>query len=193
MMLPEKDFYTLDEVAKRWECIGFSASSFLDLAKKDLLVFSTYRREIGSYRKVVETPDVIITKKKDVLFSFKAEGYNSDGVRYLRADDARRILEAKLGEEIAVPGLYSLPSRTRECGTAHNDLYLTAADLGISLSERARFESRHGYKSFRAGIHRLWSWTKDKDNSAMLAWLGAGVTAIFGAIWTIIQVLYQCT
>jgi hypothetical protein len=83
MAVPDKDFYTLDEVAARWACIGFDRSSFLDLARKDLLVFSTYRRDIGSYREVTETPEGAVTRTKTILFSFKAEGYSSDGVRWV--------------------------------------------------------------------------------------------------------------
>lgn len=193
MALPEKDFYTLEEVAARWACIGFDRSSFLDLARKDLLVFSTYRRDIGSYRQVTETPEGTVTKISTVLLSFRAEGYSGDGVRYIRAEDARRILEAKPSEEVAVPGLYSLPTRTRESGTAYPDLYLTAAELGISLAERTRFESEHGYKSLLAGLSRLWAWAKEDNNRAVLAWVGGGAAAIVVATWTLIQFIYQCS
>ena len=193
MALPEKDFYTLDEVAVRCACIGFDRYSFLDIARKDLLVFSTYRRDIGSYRQVTETPEGTVTRTKAVLFSFKAEGYSSDGVRYLLAEDARRILEAKPGEEVAVPGLYTLPTRTRESGTAYPDLYLTAADLGISLAERTRFESEHGYKTLTAGLSRLWAWAKEANNRAVLAWLSAGGAAIVVAVWTLVQFIYKCS
>lgn len=191
MAMPEKDFYTLDEMAARWACIGFDGSSFLDLARKDLLVFSTYQRNIGSNRQVTETSEGTVTRTKTVFFSFKAAGYSSNGVRYLRAEDARRILEAKPGEEVAISGLFTSPTRTRETGTAYSELYLTVADLGISLAERTRFESEHGYASLSAGIGRLWAWAKQENNRAVLKWVGGGAAAIVAAAWALIQFMCQ--
>ena len=192
MALPEKDFYTLDEVAARWACIGIDKAYFLDIARKDLLVFSTYLRDIGSYRQITETEEGTITKTKTVQLSFRSEGYSSSGVRYLRAEDARRVLEGMTGEEVAIPGLFSLPTRTRESGTAYPSLYLTPADLGISRAEMVHFESEHGYKSFSAGANRLWAWSKEESNRAVLAWVGTGIVAIAAAIWAVVEFIYKC-
>ncbi|MBK8674811.1 MAG: hypothetical protein IPN27_00035 [Cellvibrionales bacterium] len=189
MPIPEKDFYTLDEVAARWECIGFDKSSFLDLATKDLLVFSIYRRDIGTYRQVNEVGDVTSIT---TVFSFTAENYRRDGIRYLKAEDARRILEAEPGKEVGASGYYLLPTRTRESGTASSNLYLTASDLGVSLTERNRFESEHGYTSFPAGFSRLWSWAKEDNNRAVITWVCTGAAAIVVAGWALVQFIYKC-
>lgn len=191
MSIPEKEFFTLDEIAERWACIGFGESSFLNLARKDLLVFSVYKREIGSHKKVTETPDSIITKETKTI-SFVAEGYSTNGVRYLRAEDARRILEAEPSEQINVPGLYSLPSRAKECGVAQGGLYFTAKDLGISLSERTRFESAHGYNSLWSRLYRWWVWAKEEQNRAVIAWLGVGLASIASAVWAVLLFVYEC-
>ena len=71
----------------------------------------------------------------------------SEPIRYLRADDARRILEAKPGETIAVNGLYSLPTRSRESGMGYlgSPKYFTREDLVVTRAERDRFEKTHGF------------------------------------------------
>jgi len=192
MPIPEKDFYTLDEIADYWACIGINKSSFLYLARNDLLVFSVYRRELGSYREVTETPKGILTRTNNVLISFRAPDFENTAIRYLRADDARRILEAKPGQEIAVIGLYSLPTRTRESGTGYSpSIYLTSEDLGISLSEKTRFENAHGYNSFKARSYRFWSWFKEPSNLKPLSLIGTGLMVVIGAVWTVFKLFYN--
>lgn len=137
MALPEKDLFTLAEIAARWKC---DDAAFLTYASKDFLTYSVYLRDLGSHRTVEETESEGITRTHTVAFSMVSPDYKRQSIRYLRADDARRILESRPPEEIGVSVLYKSTQRTKEHGTGHVQAhYFTRADLLISREERDRF------------------------------------------------------
>lgn len=144
MAIPEKDFFTLKEIVHRWRFAEMDSATLLKLTTDDLLVFSIYVRDIGSHTSTRETPNRTVTTNHQVQSSFKAEGYSRPAIQYLKSDDARRILEARPGEKIAVRGHYSVPERTKESGLGHASAPLfIREDLVVSRVERDRFEEKH--------------------------------------------------
>lgn len=189
MALPEKDFFTLEEIVHRWRFAGMDSSTLLKLARDDLLVFSIYVRDIGSHTSTRETPNGMVTTNHQVQFSFKAEGYSRPAIQYLKSDDARRILEAHPGERIAVRGHYSVPERTKESGFAYATApLLTREDLVVSKVERDRFEKKHKVPLSPPWYSRLWQSLSDQENYRVLkmlsGWLAAFITAAWAAwVW----------
>jgi hypothetical protein len=144
MPLPEKDAFTLEEIIARWRFAGCDRATLLDYARRDLLVFSVYLRDLGHHRTIKETPEERITTTHSVVFKFTSPDYKWHSIRYLAAEDARRILESKSGEEIGVGGLYSSADRDKASGTGYlQALYFTYADLLVTRTERDRFETSH--------------------------------------------------
>jgi hypothetical protein len=182
MPAPEKDYFTLEEVARRWGC---DQASFLTYARQDILTFSVYLRDLGSYRTVEETEDERITRTHTVAFSMTAPGYKSDGLRYLLADDARRILESVLPEQVGVSVLYKSPQRIKKHGTGYLAAkYFTREDLVIDRGERDRFEVTHKVIKRRGALLRYWLWLKDTENQKPLALIGGAIAAVIAAAWT---------
>jgi hypothetical protein len=113
MPLPEKDFFTIDEVLDRWRYAQIDRATLLNLAVDDLLVFSVYLRDLGHHWTSRDTPQGRVTTTNTVEFEFRATGYERPQLQYLCARDARRLLESNPGEQIGVSGLYSLPTRAK--------------------------------------------------------------------------------
>jgi hypothetical protein len=186
MTLPEKEFFTLDEIIARWRFANCDRATLLDYARRDLLVFSVYLRDLGHHRTIEETPEERITTTHSVAFQSVSPDYKWHSIRYLKADDARRILEGRPSEEVGVGGLYSSPSRDRASGTGYlQALYFTYADLLITRSERDRFEEEHKVNLASGRIARAWRWLSDGSNQKALSIIGVAVAAIFGAAWTV--------
>ncbi|MBN3189152.1 hypothetical protein H4F64_02855 [Pectobacterium brasiliense] len=99
MAIPEKDFFTLNEIIHRWRFAGMDSTTLLKLAMDDLLVFSIYVQGIGSHTSIGETPDGTVGTNHTVHFSFKAKGYSRPSIQYLKSGDTRRILEAMPDEK----------------------------------------------------------------------------------------------
>lgn len=184
MTIPEKDFFTLEEIIHRWRFAGMDSATLLKLATDDLLVFSIYIRELGSHTRTRETPSGTVTTTHMVEFSFRADGYSRPPLQYLKADDARRILESRPGEKIAVRGHYSVPERTRESGLGHAQAPLfTREDLLVSRIERDRFEKEHKVPLVPPWHIRVWQWLSDQANHRVLTMLSGWGTAIVTAAW----------
>lgn len=184
MALPDKDFFTLEEIVHRWRFAGMDSATLLKLAADDLLVFSIYVRDIGSHTATRETPNGTVTTKHQVEFSFRAEGYSRPAIQYLKSDDARRILEARPGEKIAVRGLYNVPERTKESGLGHATAPLfTRDDLVVSKVERDRFEKEHKIALSPPWCSRVWQWLSDQANHRVLTMLSGWLAALVAAIW----------
>lgn len=184
MSIPEKDFFTLEEIIHRWRFAGIDNTTLLKLATDDLLVFSIYVRDIGSHTSTKETPRGTVTTNHQVQIHFKAEGYSRPAIQYLKSDDARRILEARQGEMIAVGGHYSTPERTKESGLGHTNAPLfTRTDLIVSRVERDRFEKKYSVPLSPPWYSRLWQWLCDQANHRALTMLGGWFAALITGVW----------
>ena len=184
MSLPEKDLFTLVEVISRWRFANCDEATMLDYARRDLLVFSVYLRDLGDHRTIEKTASTKITTTHTTVFAMVSPTYEWKPIRYLRADDARRILEARSGEEVAVTVLYSSPMRTEESGTGYlSALYFTRADLLITREERDRFEASHKINLSSGRVAKFWAWLRNSENQKALSVLGAALAAVVGAGW----------
>lgn len=185
MAIPEKDFFTLEEIVHRWRFSGMDSATLLKLASDDLLVFSIYIRDIGSHSTTTEPETGTATTTHQVQFSFKAQGYSRPAIQYLKSDDARRILEALPGEKIAVRGHYSLPERTKESGLGYaNAPLFTRDDLIVSRVERDRFEKKHRVSLFPPWYERVWQWLSDQATHRVLTMFGGWLAALVVGVWT---------
>ena len=185
MALPEKDFFTLAEIAARWRCDDVALLSY---AARDMLTYSVYLRDLGSHRTVEETEEERVTRSHTVAYSMRSPDYQRHSVHFLRADDARRILESRPPEEIAVLVLYKSTQRTKENGIGYMQAhYFTRSELLVSKEERDRFERTHNVISKPGWLARRWNWLRDAENQKPLAILGGGVAAIAAAGWTALQ------
>ena len=192
MPIPEKDFFTLEEIVERWNYSGADEATLLKLATEDLLVFAVYVRDLGSYQTTRETPQGRVTTKHTVEFSFRAEGYSRPPLQYLKAEDARRILESLPGEKVAVRGHYSLPSRTKESGLGHATApHFSQSDLLVSRVERDRFEKQHKIKIRPPWPSRVWKWLADQANQRALTMLSGWIATAIGAVWALWVWWYQ--
>lgn len=186
MALPEKDFYTLDEIATRWSYTGCDQATFLDYARRDLLVFSVYLRNLGSHKECKEIPEGRLTTTHTTEFSFQSTDYKWQPIRYLKADDARRVLEASDNQQVAVNVLYSSQERNKEGGTAYFQAhYFTPQDLIITRAERDRFESEHKANRTAGRLRHLWQWMGKEENQAPLKLLGTMIAGCAAAIWAV--------
>ncbi len=180
MTLREKDFFTLEEIIARWRFAGCDRATLLTYATRDILVFSVYLRDLGDHKTIEETPDEKIITTYSVPFKFVSPTYKWHSIRYLKADDARRILEATSGEQIGLGGLFSSPIRDKASGTGYPQaIYFTYADLIITRSERDRFETEHKINLASGRVSKAWRWFSDASNQKTLSILGAGVAAVF--------------
>lgn len=184
MAIPEKDFFTLEEIVHRWRFAGMDNATMLKLATDDLLVFSIYIRELGSHTTTRETPHGMVTTRHSVEFSFRVEGYSRPPLQFLKADDARRILESRPDEQIAIRGHYSVPERTKESGLGHGHPPLfTREDLLVSKVERDRFEKLHKIPLVPPWHIGIWQWLSDQANHRVLTMLSGWGTAAITAAW----------
>lgn len=181
---PEKELFALDEIAERWRSTGFDRGTFLDYARRDLLVFSVYLRDLGHHRTIRDVPDGRVTTTHSVAFRYQARGYQPAQVRYLKADDARRILESRLGEQVGVHVLYSERLRRSASGTGYAQaLYFTPDDLLITMAERDLFEFTHKLRVTPGPFMRAWTSLGEQSTQRALAILGGGLAGLVGAAW----------
>jgi hypothetical protein len=187
MSATEKDHFTLDEILRRWRYAGIDEATLLKLATDDLLVFSVYIRDLGSYTSTMQTGDTQVTTNTSVAFSFRDPKRSRPPLQYLRADDARRLLESLPNEKIRVSGHYSLPSRTEESGLGYlTDGPLFAwSDLLISRSERDKFEVAHSLRLGPPWHSRTWAWLGDQVNQRVLTMLSGWLVVLTGGLWAL--------
>jgi hypothetical protein len=186
MALPEKEFYTLDEIIDRWRFAGCDRATLLDYAGRDLLVFSIYLRDLGTHKVVEETETMRITRTSTTMFSFRSSDSKWTSIRYLKAEDARRILEGQENESVGVSVLYSESSRTMESSMGYPQAqYFKPTDLLVTRSERDRFEKAHGVNLASGTIGRAWSWISDTTNQKALGYIGGVLAAIAVAAWQV--------
>lgn len=186
MTLPEKEFFTLDEIIARWRFAGCDRATLLDYARRDLLIFSVYIRDLGTHKVVEETETMKITRTSTTVFALRSPDYKWHSIRYLKADDARRILECKKNESVGVSVLYSKPSRTKMSGTLYSQAhYFRPEDLLVTRSERDRFEKAHGINLASGKINRAWVWLTNTTNQKALGLIGGALVAIVAAAWKV--------
>jgi hypothetical protein len=185
MALPEKDYFTLTEIVERWKAAGCDHGTLADYARRDLLVFSVYLRDIGSYRRVEHDPDGTRRTIEATVYSFVSSGHRPDPLlRYLDSDDARRIFEARTGESVAVSVLYSSPLRDKECGVGYyTPRFFTADDLLVAREERDRFEVENRIKVGGSRLARSWAWLSKDGNRNTLTLLGGWGGKLLGKLF----------
>lgn len=185
MATPEKEYFTLTEIIKRWERANIDHVTLLDYARRDILIYSVYLRDIGSHaRETVDVDGTIRTTTTTVMHLISPDGPYQP-IRYLKSDDARRILESKDSERIAVSVLYSSPLRHKESGMGYmQPHYFTPDDLLVTKEERDRFEKQFNVKVI-SKFERLWKWLADPGNQKALTLIGGGITALFVTVWQI--------
>lgn len=189
MSLPEKEFFTLDEIIDRWRFARCDRVTLLDYARKDLIVFSVYLRELGSHQRVRETKDGIVTTTT-TSYSFRSPDYEWHSIRYLKGDDVRRVLECRDNERAGVSVLYSSPSRDKASGTGYLQAhYFTPADLLVTKAERDRFEREHNVNLASGRLSNAWRWLCDTSNQKALAIIGGVLAALAGGGWTVYSTL----
>jgi hypothetical protein len=186
MPLPEKEFFTLDEITARWRFAGCDRATLLDYARRDLLVFSVYLRDLGSHQRVEETEEERLTTTVTTAFSFTSSDYQWESIRYLKSDDARRVLECRDGERAGVSVLYSKAQRDKASGTGYWQAhYFQAADLLVTKTERERFEIEHKVNLVSGRLGQAWQWLCEPANQKALAIVGSGIAALAVAAWTV--------
>lgn len=183
MSLPEKEFFSLDEIISRWRFATCDRATLLDYARRDLLIYSVYLRNIGSHRRVREDLGGVVTTTSTVEFQFTSSDYKWQPIRYLKSDDARRILEAHPSEKIAVSILYSSPLRNKKSGTGYLQAhYFTTEDLFVTRAERDRFEAVHKVNLASGHITKAWRWLSEPANQKTLGIIGSVIAAIAVAV-----------
>lgn len=194
MAVPERDFYTTDEIVHRWRWAGINHGTLLKLAMDDSLVFSIYIKDLGSHSSTRDTPDGRVTTTQTVVLSFRAEGHARPPLQYLRADDTRRLLESEPSEQIAIRGHYSEPQRTKESGLGYaQPPFFSREDLLVSRLERDRFEKLHRLRLRPPWYFRAWGWLCDQANQRALMMLSGWVAAIVAALWAVWLWVYPNT
>lgn len=189
MSLPEKEFFTLDEIIDRWRFARCDRATLLDYARKDLLIFSVYLRELGSHQCVREMEDGIVTTTT-TTFSFRSPDFEWRSIRYLKAEDARRVLECRDNERAGVSVLYSSSSRDKTSGTGYTQAhYFRPADLLVTKEERDRFERKHNVNLASGRFSIAWRWLCDGTNQKALAIIGSVLTALAVGGWTVYSAL----
>lgn len=189
---PEKQLFTLDEIAERWRSTGFDRPTFLQYARQDLLVFSVYLRDLGHHRTIRDVPDGRVTTTHSVAFRFQAKDYQAAQVRHLKADDARRILEARPGEQVGVHVLYSERLRKPASGTGYPaGQYFTPDDLLITLAERDLFEFTHSLRVTPGQLTRAWRWLGEQSNQRALQIVGGVFAAAALGAWAVFTWWFQ--
>lgn len=183
MPAPEKEYFTLSEIMERWTRSKVDLTTLLDYARRDLIIYSVYLRDIGSHkRERVDFDGSILTTTVSTM-SFVSPGFTYEPIRYLKANDARRVLEAKGGEQVAVSVLYTSRERNKESGTGYmQPHYFEPKDLLITKTERDRFETEHNL-STGSRAEALWQWLTNASNQKALTLIGSAIAAISLAAW----------
>lgn len=190
MSLPEKEFFSIDEIIDRWRFARCDRATLLDYARKDLLVFSVYLRDLGSHQSERETENGKITTTISTSFSFRSPNYQWHSLQYLKTDDARRVLECRENERAAVSVLYSSLNRDKASGTGYLQAhYFTPNDLLVSRAERDRFEEEHNINLASGRLANAWGWLCDTTNQKALAIIGSVLTALAIGGWTVYTAL----
>lgn len=183
MPAPEKEYFTLSEIMERWARSKVDLTTLLDYARRDLLIYSVYLRDIGSHKRERIEPDGSILTTTISTTSFVAPGFTYEPIRYLKANDARRVLEAKEGELVAVSVLYSSRERSKESGTGYmQPHYFEPKDLLITKAERDRFETEHKL-SIGSRAEASWQWLTNPNNQKALTLIGSVIAATSIAAW----------
>lgn len=187
MTLPEKPLLTLDEVVSRWKYWGCDYATLLGYAQQDLLVFSVYLRDIGSHRSIRQEGDSEITRDVQAI-RFISQDAVLRRLFYLDADDARRILESKPNEQIAVHALYWTPSRIKKQGSYHPSAkYFTPQDLVVTREECQQFEKHHNAVGIPALAKKIGYWVKEPSPSNTATRVGGAVVLAATAAWAIFK------
>ncbi|SEH04742.1 hypothetical protein [Candidatus Venteria ishoeyi] len=182
MGVPEKEYFSLTEIMKHWERSKIDEVTLLDYARKDILIYAVYLRDIGSHKYQRTEEDGVIRTTTRTTMKFVSSDYIYQPIRYLKADDARRILEAKEGEKIAVSVLYSSKERNKESGTGYLQAhYFEPKDLLVTIEERNRFEKEYGLRT-GSKTEALWQWLSNDNNQKALKLIGGTFVTIGGAI-----------
>jgi len=183
MPVPEKEYFTLTELIKRWERSSIDLITLRDYARRDVLVFSIYSRDIGSHKREVTQPNGDIHTTKITALQFVSTDYIYKPIQYLLADDARRILESTTGEKVAVSVLYSSVTRNKESGTGYSaPRYFEPNDLLITRDERDKFEKRYNLK-VGSKLEVFWEWVTEASNQKALTLIGSGIAAVSLVLW----------
>jgi hypothetical protein len=189
MPLPEKDFFTLDEVIERWKFAGCDRQTLLEYARRDLLVFSVYRRELGNHERDRETDEGLVTTRTVTALSFRSAAHvdrYAGPIWYLKGDDARRILECEDNEGAIVSVLFPASSRYSGTGTGHwGGLRFAPSDLRVTRAERDRFEESHPL-TLGQRVAKRWAWLTEAKNQKALIVIGSAVGGGAFAAWTVV-------
>jgi hypothetical protein len=191
MALPDKDFYSLSEIATRWGC---DDTAFLSYASRDILIYAVYLRDLGSYQTVAENEAERVVTRRTIAFAYTSSNYQRHSINYLKANDARRILESRPLEEIAVSVLFKSTERTKASGMGYSkSLHFTKSDLIISREERDRFEKSYRIATKSGRLTRAWIWLRDSENQKPLVIVGGAIAAVATAAWTALQFWIRAT
>lgn len=183
MPAPEKEYFTLAEIMERWARSKVDLTTLLDYARRDLLVYSVYLRDIGSHKRESIEADGLIRTTTVNTMSFVSPGFTYEPIRYLKANDARRVLESKEGEQVAVSVLYTSRERSKESGTGYTQPhYFEPKDLLITKTERDRFEIEHKL-SIGSRTEATWQWLTNASNQKALTLIGSVIAATSLAAW----------
>ena len=186
MPLPEKEFFTLDEIANRWRFAGCDRATLLDYARKDLLIFSVYLRELGDHQRVQETTQGRVITTTSTMFSMRSPEYEWQSIRYLKSDDSRRVLECRENEKAAVAVLYSSPLRDKASGAGYmQPYYFAPEDLLVTRLELERFEKEHNVNLASGRVAKGWNWLCDSTNQKALGIIGSLLVALAVGCWTV--------
>ncbi len=187
MPAPEKEYFTLAEIIDRWSRSGVDNVTLLDYARRELIVYSVYLRDIGSHKRESVEPDGAIRTTTVRTMQFISQGFTYEPIRYLKANDARRILEAKEGEQVAVSVLYTSSERGKESGTGYmQPHYFEPKDLLITKAERDRFEKEHKL-SVGSRAEALWQWFTNASNQKALTLIGSAISVAGFTVWQLYE------
>lgn len=187
MPVPEKEYFTLTEIIDRWARSKVDQVTLLDYARRDFIVYSVYLRDIGSYKRERIEPDGAVRTTTINTMQFNSQGFTYEPIRYLKADDARRVLEAKEGEKVAVSVLYTSIERNKESGTGYmQPHYFEPKDLLITKAERDRFENEYKL-SVGSRAEAIWQWLTNTNNQKALTLIGSAISVTGFTVWKIYE------
>lgn len=179
MSVPEKETFPLDEVGSRWGLPSGDLSTFHDYARRDLILFAVYFKNLGSHKRVVKDSEVITTTTVTSL-QFIAPGHNPESLKYLGSDDARRVLECGDGERAAISVLFASPTREKKSGMAYVPArFFAPGDLLITKEERDRFERQHDVRIRDRRVARIWQAFSEPRTLAAITGIASGLWVLF--------------
>ena len=187
MPAPEKEYFTLTEIIDRWTRSKVDQVTLLDYARRDLIIYSVYLRDIGSHKRESVEPDGAVRTTTVSTMQFISQGFTYEPIRYLKANDARRVLEAKDGEQVAVSVLYTSRERNKESGIGYmQPHYFEPKDLLITKAERDRFESEHKL-SVGSRTEAIWQWLTNANNQKALTLIGSAISVAGFTAWQLYE------